>query len=205
MRDVNLIPVERRAHKRKMRRLSVWAAVCGVYISGVTFLLSVAYFSWGRDTGDMAERLRLTTDRIKEYHSTILDIRKEMAQAKTELYTIHTIQQQPNWSKLLWLIGEALGEEIVLNKCQLTTLVGDREDVVKRVHLEPTVSTLSSYFADRRYTLTLSGYSQTQSAVPLFVLRLERLGLFESVRLEKSRRQGFLDGLTTAFHIECIL
>jgi hypothetical protein len=153
----------------------------------------------------MAEKLQLTTDRIKEYQSTILEIRKEMGRSKTELHAIRTIQQQPNWSKLLWLIGDTLGEEIVLNKCQLTTLVDDQRDVVKQIKEEPTTSVLSSYFADRRYTLTLSGYSQTQSAVPLFVLRLERLGLFESVRLEKSRRQHFLDGLATAFHIECVL
>ena len=205
MRDVNLIPAPRREHKRKMARLSVWTAVCGIYLSGLTFLLSFTYFAWGRDTGDVAEKLQTTTKRIMEYHSRILEIKKEIGRAQTELHTVRTIQQQPDWSKLLWLIGDALGEEIVLNKCQLTTLVDERQEVVKRVQVEPTVSTLSSYFADRRYTLMLSGYAQTQSAVPLFVLRLERLGLFTSVRLEKSRRQGFLEGMATAFDIQCTL
>jgi hypothetical protein len=57
--------------------------------------------------------------------------------------------------------------------------------------------------AQRRYGLKLSGFGRTQTSVSQFVLRLERIGIFESVRLLNSYRQAFLNDQAIAFSLEC--
>jgi hypothetical protein len=53
------------------------------------------------------------------------------------------------------------------------------------------------------YTLTLRGLGRTQSAVSQFVLRLEKLGPFDRVKLIDTRREPFLENEAFAFHVEC--
>ena len=203
MSDVNLIPPQRVLQKRRKARLGLWTVVCGVYLAGVSFALSLAFYVWGGSNGDRAAELRSTTDRIKQYSASIMETRKDLAQSRLKLRTAKTVGRQPDWSTLLQVVAETLGDDIVLDQCRLTTLDREEKDLAKLVSEAATPPSDGDILADRRYALRLSGFSQNQSSVSLFVLRLERLCVFESVRLEKSRSQAFLSGLASAFSVEC--
>lgn len=203
MPDVNLIPPERLVQKHRKARLSRWAAICGAYLAILSFALSVAYFLCGGIPTSVADSLRSTTDKIKEYNQSMIDLRKDLATGRVRLQTVRAIQCQPDWSTLLRAISEAMDQDMVLDKCRLVTLDPNNRDLLDRSSDKAAPQYAGAILGDRRYDLKISGFSLTQSSVSLFVLRLEQLGIFESVRLAKSRKQAFLGGLATAFSIEC--
>ena len=55
----------------------------------------------------------------------------------------------------------------------------------------------------KEFSINIEGLGRSNSAVSEFVLRLESLGLFDSVVLQKGTRETFLSGEAVAFRIQC--
>ncbi len=194
MGDVNLIPAARIEKRRRKARIHLWTAICGTYVLLLGGLALSAHAFW-RDSDDSAiEELAFTEQRIEEYNATISEFRQKLAKAQAELEAGKVISGQPDWTKLLVLVGDELREEVVLDDCQLTTL-----------NLQEPLSSSppSVYLAERQYKLELSGFGRTQTSVSQFVLRLEQMQIFDKVELLNSRRQAFLNNKAVAFSIEC--
>jgi hypothetical protein len=51
----------------------------------------------------------------------------------------------------------------------------------------------------------LGGYGKTQSAVSRFALRMDRMDLFNQVRLLRTDREQLGNGTAVAFHMKCRL
>jgi hypothetical protein len=203
MKDINLIPERRRIRKRYQRKLHQWTQWMVVYLFCLGTALGSAYAMWAGDDAVLAKKLENTEARMERTQDTILKLRKQFALCQAQLQTNQTLEHQPDWSRLMLLIAESMGEEVTLQTCRLVTLDDQEKNVLEVMrNPEQTVPT-DTILMDRDYHLHLAGFARAQTAVSLFVLRLERLELFSSVRLDKSRSQTFLGGPAVAFTIEC--
>jgi hypothetical protein len=203
MGDVNFIPVARLASKHCKARLHIWAVICGAYLTSLSVVSLSAYAFWVDNDDTVTEELTSTAQSIQEYNSAILELRKGLAEAATALQITRAVGSQPDWSKLLILISSELGEGVVLNKCQLVSLNKANKTVTGHQQELSSSSPAGVLLAEQRYKLSLSGFGRTQTSVSQFVLRLEKINIFESVGLIDSSRQRFLDDEAVTFSIEC--
>lgn len=203
MSDINLIPGYRRAQQQFRHKMRWWLRVGGGYGVTLMVVLGSAYAVWAGDGDVLAKKLTDTEARIERTQDSIFKLRKQLALCHTQLQTNEILRNQPDWSRLLLVIGEAVGEEVALNTCMLSTLDDKQGQIMEATGVKAGDVSNEVILQERQYKLKISGYSRTQTAVSLFVLRLERLELFSSVRLEKSRRQEFLGEPAVAFAIEC--
>ena len=202
MQDVNLIPQQRLQNKRCKTRMRQWAAICAIYFASMALGLSSAYAFWGNDE-QTTEQLNQCINRVEKYSHTIVQLKKLLAQTKDALSTTWAIRNQPDWSQLMEVLASQLGDDIVLDQCELWSV--DAQGIPIYDSPEQGTGQLSSdaLLGERHYSFGLSGIARHQSAVSQFVLRLEGLHLFDSVRLEKSRSQIFLEEPAVSFSIEC--
>ena len=199
MINVNLIPSGRLAAKQRHARLRVWVALCCGYAVILSAGVGICYAMWARHDTGLSDKIESTARQISESDRAIRKYRRELPQVQAALEASEAMGNQPDWSKLLVLLAEELGEQVVLNECKLSLLDGD---------VSGGPQTSASYLKEvplgqRRYKLSISGFGQTQTGVSRFVLRLEHIELFDEVRLMKSDRQPFLTGEAVAFNIEC--
>jgi len=202
MPDVNLIPPARIARRQRNSKIRLWTAICGTYLILLTALALSAH-AFARDTDDsVIEELAFTNERIEGYKTRVSDLQKKLASLKAELEAGQVISCQPDWTRLFVLIGDELKNDVVLKNCQLTATNKASGNAADRAQ-EVSASSPSAFLADRQFTLELSGFGRTQTSVAQFVLRLERMEMFDSVELVNSRRQSFLDNEAVTFNIEC--
>lgn len=202
MNGVNLIPTDRLARKRRMARLRIWAVICGAYL---TLLILASLCAHAIRTGDgaVAEELKSSEQCAQRYNASIMELRADLAKTRTALEMSRAMSNQPDWSKLLFLLGGQLGEEVVLNNCQLVATNKDGKEGAG--YLQGSASPLATDMPlpERRYKLELSGFGRKQSSVARFVLRLEEIGVFDSVKLINAYRQPFMNNRAVAFSVEC--
>lgn len=202
MGDVNLIPPARIARRQRKSKIRLWTVMCGTYLISLTVLALSAHAFW-RDTDDsVVAELAFTAQRIEGYNAKISELNNKLATTKAALEAGQVINSQPDWTKLLVLVGHELKEEIVLAECQLLATSKNSGNAMNGVQ-NMSSSSPSAFLAERQYTLELSGFGRTQTSVSQFVLRLEQMEMFDSVELVNSRRQSFLNTEAVVFNIEC--
>jgi len=201
MNDVNLIPAARLASKHLKKRKRMWVVICGAYLMSLVVASLTARALWpGGDA--VAKQLDSTVQNIEQYNNAIIELQKDLGQATAELQTTRVVSSQPGWGKLLILLSNQLGAEVVLSKCQLISSSKQDTSHEERGTRDEGRS-ISALLAEQQYRLNLSGFGRTQSSVSQFVLRLERMNIFESVTLVDSNRCSFLNDEAVAFSIEC--
>lgn len=203
MQDVNLIPPYRRDQKSRRRRLRFWCKMSLAYLLLLGSVLGTAHAVWAGDGNTLAKRQKTMEDRVDQMQRSIVTLRKQLALCREQLQANDTLLHQPDWSRLLHLTAEAQGEDIVLQRCGLVTLNTRDVSVVETVLQERNTAPTDAVLRDPNYEFKLSGFAREQTAVSLFVLRLERLALFDIVRLDKSRRETFLGKPAVAFTVVC--
>ena len=124
---MNLIPAGRLASRRRNTRLYVWAAICGAYamclIAGSATLQALR----ASEDRNLNGQCATLAQQVEQDNRDLLASRKELAEATTALETTRAIHHQPDWSKLFLGLSDRLGDEIVLSRCQLTTLTGENK------------------------------------------------------------------------------
>ena len=204
MGDVNLIPAARLASKHRQARQRMWVIICGAYLMSLIVASLSARALWRGDDA-VARELTSTVQNIEQYNSAIIELRQDLGQATAALETTRAVSGQPSWGKLLILLSNELGAEVVLNKCQLISSSKEARLPSAKDKKITDHRPTSGGLPERQYRLNLSGFGRTQSSVSRFVLRLERMNIFESVTLVDSNRGGFLNDEAVAFSIECRL
>ena len=203
--DVNMIPAGRLQVKRLKARWRFWARIGGAYGVLLAVVLSSAYGLWSEDDSAVRQELQSASERIQNGTTSIIEARKHLANAMTAFQASQAIEDQPDWSRLLALLAEGLGGDVVLSGCRLLALDNQAKDLVTRIEQLQGTSAASLAFGPRQYQLQVTGFGTTRHAVSEFTLRLERTGLFAAVRCIHSDRQPFLDGEAMAFTVECQL
>ncbi len=181
MMAVNFIPEARIWQRRRRTIVRRWTWV-------VTSLGAVVLFACGAAvttvsaTPMSAEQatLRQLQQENEQRRAREALVREEIEGLKSRLQIVRRITPQPDWSLLFALIVEAGGSDIVLTHATLSrTPEGPR--------------------------LTLKGYGRTPSVVLDFVLQLEHLGLFETVKPVNSERTELLGGPAVNFELMCAI
>jgi len=201
--DVNFIPAQRMIAKRRRARTYLWAVICGAYIALLAAgALAACVVRPGRDV-NLAEQLAAAEKQIKQDNDAMVELRRTLTEATAALETTRAIREQPDWSRLLTGLSRELGQDLVLNRCQLVAVREDGKPLTEPWSEALLKKPLRALVAKHRYQLVLQGYGQTQESVSQFALGLEAIGLFERVRLINSRRQNFLSGQAVGFTVEC--
>jgi hypothetical protein len=203
--DVNLIPPARLSQKRLRARLRLWAEVCGIYGLLIAVALLCAHVAWGEYDSVVSRQVQLASRRNEEVTASIVEARRRLAHAVPALQAAQTIQEQPDWSRLLALLAGDLGDDIVLKGCKLLALDGSQQDLIARLNAPQDRAAAALVFGPRPYQLQLTGFGKTRHAISEFTVRLERAGLFAAVRCTHSDREPLLNGEATAFTVECQL
>ncbi len=203
MADVNFIPTERLAAKRGRARLCRWAAICGAYVVVLCAVSVAARILHAAEAPDVAAQLAAAGQQARLDNDAMVELRKNLARATASLDTAQAMHGQPDWSKLFARVSRAMGQELVLDRCQLVPLTQDNKPVTEQWSQDFESTPLGAVLAAHRYELTLHGFGRTQESVSRFALDLESLGIFDQVRLASSSRQTFLGGVAVAFTVEC--
>ncbi len=203
MNEVNLIPAGRLAARRRRTRLVLWATACGTYaflVAAGSLTFHVAQAGEGRGA---AESLEAADQQIQRDDGVLREARRQLAETMTALETTTAIHGQPDWGNLLTGLSLQVREQIVLTRCQLTTLTADDKAITIEGSGSLPAGPLGTFLTGCRHRLVLNGYGKSQESVSRFVLRLEESGAFDLVRLVNSSRQTFLQGEAAAFGVEC--
>jgi len=203
MNDVNFIPAERLAARRRRARIYLWVVACGTYVVLLAAGSLAAYVLCPGQDGDLAEQLADAETQSKQNNEAMLALRRTLAETTAALETTRAIREQPDWSRLLTGLSHELGQELVLNRCQLVAIREDGKSLTEPWSETLLAKPLLALVTKQRYQLVLQGFGQTQESVSRFALGLEGIGLFERVRLINSSRQTFLRGQAVAFTVEC--
>lgn len=210
---VNLIPAPRRearARRAHLRLLTVVLTAYGVLVAAgyvACYALSdeetEAAF---REMHEVAARAKDSDQEIRSLHTTITETQRELAAARA-------VARHPDWSLLLTLMADSVPDEVVLRRCVLAPVrredrgdgdpQDDGTDSSEKGSQDSQAILMESL--NRSYRLQVGGFAMTQGAVSHFVLRLEKIGLFDQVKLIKTNRQLFLNGQAVAFELECVL
>lgn len=202
---INLIPQPRLQMMARRTRVHRWLAAAGAYAVILIVGYTMCVASAGSDVDATGAALEKTNRKIDELNRAVESLRPQLTEAQAKLAVARTVGDQPDWSLLLSVISSTLDEEIVLNNARLTTsdASSSNRQVAAAAAAPPT--SRPSGDADAKFTVALQGFAKSQAAVTQFVLRLERLGLFDRVEMMNSSRQPFGNGDATGFRIECEL
>lgn len=203
MVDVNLIPERRLMAKRRQARVRIWFGWGGAYLAFLGLVLFSVHLAWKVDDRLLTEDFASSSRRVEQYNASILRLRTELARISATLQTHRVINSQPDWSKLLMLLGNTLGDDVVLTYCRLVTLDSEGTEVSSKNEASLTVKTVAALFEGQHYVLTMAGFGRHQSEVSQFAVRLEQSGLFDGVNMTRQRREHFRDESAIAFHVEC--
>lgn len=186
---INLVPAARREAASSRRRIRLWAGALACYTMLVCLGLVAARVAWHRDDAPLHAQLSANTATIQSKQMRLARTRQELDRIRALLDANRAVGQQPDWSVLLAVLADTIGEDVVLDHCAV----------------EPTGGTKVPVDASAGIRLELAGFGRSQLAVSQFVLRLERSTLFSRVTLLDTHREPFLADDAIAFNIECSL
>lgn len=191
---VNLVPMARRYARRRRVWIRFWMTVCVLYMALWLVAFLTAQLTLVSDDRELRMKFDEVYAEVEEAKKEAATLRARISGETSRLQASRAVGEQPDWSLLLALLSETLGDRAVLRSVRLEdgNTVGDAAGE-------------SGDAAARPVTLALSGLGQTQQVVSQLVLRLEQTPLFKSVRLIDTRREPFLAGHAVAFRIECVL
>ena len=195
---VNLIPAYRLDARKRAACIRRWMAGCVVYCLFLLATYVTAWVLWPIDEDGLERELVKFTDRIDATKRTIVANKPILAQTHRTLKANLNMQSRPQWSTLLGILANKMGDEVLLRSCELAP-----EGRARRSSEENSFS--PSTTGTPLYVLSLAGLAATQSEVSRYVLELEKTSLFEEVRLMGTRTEPFGAKEVYAFDLECAL
>lgn len=203
MNGVNLIPAQRRLNKSRRLWVKRWAIVVAaeaVMVVGVW----VACLGWGRNTPDLREELAAVQSKQARLKRSIELLSPRIRDGAESLKTAVQVYSRPDWSVLLAVLAQQMGDQLVLSRCRLWPQAGGASSGPALAASEQ-VATVVTDYRTRRFRLELAGVARSQQSVSEFLLRLERSGLFDAVTLVNTHPAEFLSQSATGFEILCTL
>lgn len=192
MDGINFIPVPRREVKACRTRLRRWGIGLSIYVAALSVGYGVCASCVRPDTSDLDEQCKVLAAQMKSSKVKVLSLRRELAEAQGRLGAARAVGRHADWGVLLALVARNVGDEVVLARCRLES----RE--------RPGAAAAGGGPAER-LVLELNGFARSQTQVSDFILRLEKTGLFDAVRLVKTGSEEFLSVKAVGFQVACAL
>ena len=198
MNNINLIPAPRREAKAHRAHVVKWITGLSAY----ALILVLGYCVSGRfamaDSRAMNQESRHLSFVQDASRKMVQALQQELTQARQKLQTSKVLGQQPDWGSLMSLLAKNMGDDVVLDFCRLQRVTPEAAPIKSDV---PTPAAP----ATPQLLLELGGFAQSQADVSQYVLRLEKTGLFNKVKIIKTSREAFRDGKAVAFRLECLV
>ena len=212
---MNLIPGPRREARACRAHVRTLAAVLTVYTVLMLGFYAACYALSDSDTEATFQEMREIADSAKQSNAEIRQLRGTIAAAREELTAARALAKHPDWSLLLAVLADTVTDQIVLHRCILTPMAddetgasggdeGEADDDSEPSEEDKARRALAERLG-RSYRLEVSGQAKTQAAVSQFVLCLEKVQLFDAVRMIKTSRQSSSSSQAVAFDVECSL
>jgi hypothetical protein len=189
MNRTNLIPPQRRRAKAQKARLRNWITI-NVGYAMVLAIAGVSVCAQSFATRAPSNELAAANRDIDQAKAQLTAIRAATAHVQQIIALAKGVSDQPDWSRLLGPLTASMGDEILLNRCELSPV---KDDAAGKAQ------------ATGQMSLHLVGFGRSQSAVAQFMLRLEAMGLFEHVVLQQTSREQFMDADAVKFELNCPL
>lgn len=189
IRGVNLVPADRREARRRQRRVQAWIGACLAYAVAWVVVQVAVQVTMVSDDRVLRGEIEQARSVVQERDTAVAALKLDRQQSVSQLHANLAVGKQPDWSILLALLASTLEDEIVLSSVRLKS--GAAEESGTR--------------ESGATNLDFAGLGQSQAAVSRFVLRLEEISLFRSVKLRDTRREPFLADHAIAFRVECVL
>ncbi len=179
---INLLPRDRLHAIVRRRRLAQWASA--VSLCATVVLPAALALREGVDPG-LIERARRAEQSLASLQQRRSELARELADLQHDLRAETTLASQARWEPLiervLWLL--------------------DDDAALERLAIERTQSPDGKV----QYHLALHGLVMEQSDALDLTVRLEGLGVFESVILEENARRETVAGELVSFRIRAML
>lgn len=193
---INLIPASRRSERLVRLAIRKWLAV-GVSYALVVFLLWATYSSTGaRDYLALASELADAQAGGRTAQQSVNQLRRQLTDATQRRSVAEEVRNRPDWSLLLICLGNEVGNDIVLREVQVFPGENTARDARPKE--------LQIFGADT-YTVSIRGVGLSQQAVSQFTLRLQNLGLFDTVQMTRSGREQLGNSSGIGFDLQCQL
>jgi hypothetical protein len=195
MRSVNFMPAYRIVARQRRRRLRWWAAVIAASVVLELGGIACGYGLWCGGRRVLAKEEDRAAATIQSANRAIRMLQGELAAQEATLKANHDLEGQPDWSRLLTLLAQSLGDGVIIRRCELKPCPPSGSAT-------PTSAPMKEGDA---YALKVSGVGRVVTDVLQFAGELERSSLFDHVRLVKTDTEPFLSGTATSFEMECSL
>jgi Tfp pilus assembly protein PilN len=193
---INLIPASRRQHRLIRRALRNWIALGSSYALVVALLVATYASTGARDYQAMSAELSDVQSSAKTAQNSVNALKRQLADATQRQVVAEEVRTRPDWSLLLVCLGREVGSDVVLREVQVSPLNRtSRDNLPKDLQV----------FGTGCYTVSIKGVGLSQQAVSQFTLRLQDLGLFESVQMVRSGREPLGNVTGIGFDLQCQL
>ena len=196
MNHVNLIPIGRQQARRAAARVRCWMWVIPASAGLLVAAYIINWLNWDTNTQPASDALAEIESQIQTTNRRVSTQSRELREAGAMLRANLAVGEQPDWSLLLHLLVDRLGDHAALTACVLEPVAppADAKAAPK--------SEGGTGGRPELLKLSIKGVAATQEAASRFVLELEQSGAFDSVHLvETQRAQAAGDGI--AFEVAC--
>lgn len=197
---IDLTPAYWRKRKQQqaiVRRCALGTAAYSLLMLACCILLRVVWGHGDPAITDSLAKIRIEIDSTRRITG---DIQAAVEESERLLKANLQVREHPDWSLLLGLLAKNVGDNLVLRACEL-------EEVTVRQAGSSTAIPIANpgpSSNEGKYRLAIRGLGQSQAAVAEFTLRLERIGLFDEVKLVDTSLEPFLAQKAIAFRLECL-
>jgi hypothetical protein len=214
--NVNLIPLYRQAAKARQRHLRAWILFCSAYSALLVLVYGVGYAHWAGPVRPLAAELSKADQATADLDKTLAARRADIDELAQRLDSAKSATMHADWSILLALVSETLGDDVVLEKCQLDQVI-PQTPIAPVPTAAPAAPTAPApkppasakppkiVTPDPIWLFKADGLARNPQSVSQFILRLESSGLFDRVTLIKTSRESYRDREATSFNLECSL
>jgi len=141
----------------------------------------------------IAQKIKNAKEKISDENSQLKKIERHVLISEKSLVANQQLQNQPNWSILLKLVSIQMSDDIILIRCNLSPYFNNHKKTTQKQR-EP-----------KRYYFIIEGQAKNQGEINDFILKIEKIKIFDRVDLVGSKKSNFSGIKSIHFILKCHL
>jgi len=201
---VNLIPRAYRERRVVLSRARRW-------MFGTVALASTVGVAWAVMSSRVVENRQWLAGQLvaaradaEEKSRLVAEAQLSHSAALRRLASARAVAGHPDWSVLLALLARARGEGLVLERVEVRPVVKTEPKNESESNANG-ADTRAALHSEPLYQLDIRGVAESQSLVAQYLLSLERIGLFDSVRLQETKPRTIGARGVVEFGLDCAI
>jgi Tfp pilus assembly protein PilN len=192
---INLVPESYRRRRLLRRATGRWLVGGTVYAMMIGLVWTTYALTGARAYRELVSEKTELAGREKDVKDSLNQARRQLADANQRRQISLQLRNRPDWSILLQVLSDQLGDDVTLRDVALTRPTVAKDNQPKELQ----------FLGPDAAILTIRGIGTNQQAVSQFALRLQRQGLFNDVNMTRSGRETFGRLTGIGFELQCNL